>query len=121
MKYPFEYHSHNCLWASAAIGILGGEAEGRARLRGVVPVDPWNHPYQYSNPGKHNSDGYDVWSNGSGDGDEISPQNSFCLQCEWASGAWDATHVVNGNAVYELPFGVGKTNAQRVTVQLTAR
>ena len=50
----------------------------------------------------------DNGSNGSGDGDEISPQNAFCLSCEWASGAWDATHVVNGNAVYELPFGMGK-------------
>ena len=50
----------------------------------------------------------DNGSNGSGDGDEISPQNAFCLACEWASGAWDATHVVNGNAVYELPFGLGK-------------
>ena len=50
----------------------------------------------------------DNGSNGSGDGDEISPQNPLCLPCEWASGAWDATHVVNGNAVYELPFGVGK-------------
>jgi len=50
----------------------------------------------------------DNGSNGSGDGDEISPQNPLCLSCDWASGAWDATHVVNGNAVYELPFGVGK-------------
>ena len=50
----------------------------------------------------------DNGSNGSGDGDEISPQNPLCLPCEWASGAWDATHVVNGNAVYELPFGLGK-------------
>jgi len=50
----------------------------------------------------------DNGSNGSGDGDEISPQNAFCLACDWASGAWDATHVVNGNAVYELPFGLGK-------------
>ncbi|HLI77311.1 MAG TPA: TonB-dependent receptor [Acidobacteriaceae bacterium] len=50
----------------------------------------------------------DNGSNGSGDGDEISPQNPLCLRCEWASGAWDARHVVNGNAVYELPFGHGK-------------
>jgi hypothetical protein len=50
----------------------------------------------------------DNGSNGSGDGDEISPQNAFCLACDWASGAWDATHVVNGNAVYELPFGLNK-------------
>ena len=50
----------------------------------------------------------DNGSNGSGDGDEISPQNPLCQSCEYASGAWDASHVVNGNAVYELPFGRGK-------------
>ncbi len=50
----------------------------------------------------------DNGSNGSGDGDEISPQNPLCLSCEWASGTWDARHVVNGNAVYQLPFGHGK-------------
>jgi hypothetical protein len=50
----------------------------------------------------------DNGSNGSGDGDEISAQNPLCLPCEWASGTWDARHVVNGNAVYELPFGRGK-------------
>ncbi len=50
----------------------------------------------------------DNGSNGSGDGDEINPQNASCQACDWASGAWDATHVVNGNAVYELPFGRGK-------------
>jgi len=51
----------------------------------------------------------DNGSNGSGDGDEISPQNPLCLPCDRASGAWDARHVINGNAVYELPFGRGKT------------
>ena len=50
----------------------------------------------------------DNGSNGSGDGDELAPQNPTCVRCEWASGAWDARHVVNGNAVYELPFGHGK-------------
>jgi len=50
----------------------------------------------------------DNGSNGSGDGDNLSPQNPLCLRCDWASGAWDARHVVNGNAVYELPFGRGK-------------
>jgi hypothetical protein len=50
----------------------------------------------------------DNGSNGSGDGDEISPQNPLCLACDRASGAWDATNVVNGNAVYQLPFGLGK-------------
>jgi hypothetical protein len=32
----------------------------------------------------------------------------LCQACDWASGARGATHVVNGNAVYELPFGAGK-------------
>jgi hypothetical protein len=50
----------------------------------------------------------DNGSNGSGDGDEIQPQNQACQTCDRASGAWDARHVVNGNAVYQLPFGHGK-------------
>jgi hypothetical protein len=51
----------------------------------------------------------DNGSNGSGDGDEISPQNPLCLPCDRASGAWDARHVFNANAVYQLPFGRGKS------------
>lgn len=50
----------------------------------------------------------DNGSNGSGDGDNLSPQNALCLACDRASGAWDARHVVNGNAVYQLPFGQGR-------------
>ncbi len=50
----------------------------------------------------------DNGSNGSGDGDEIQPQNPLCQTCETASGVWDARNVVNGNAVYQLPFGLGK-------------
>jgi len=50
----------------------------------------------------------DNGSNGSGDGDEVSPQNPLCMACDTASGAWDARHVVNGNAVYQLPFGLGR-------------
>jgi hypothetical protein len=50
----------------------------------------------------------DNGSNGSGDGDEVDPENPLCPACDTASGAWDARHVVNGNAVYQLPFGMGK-------------
>ncbi len=50
----------------------------------------------------------DNGSNGSGDGDEIQPQNPLCQTCDTASGAWDARHVFNANAVYQLPFGQGK-------------
>jgi len=55
----------------------------------------------------------DNGSNGSGDGDQISPQNPLCLACDRASGAWDARHVVNGNAVYQLPFGMRKPMLNR--------
>ena len=53
-------------------------------------------------------------SNGSGDGDSISPQNVSCFpqgapKCgERASGAFDARNAFNANVVYELPFGAGK-------------
>ena len=30
----------------------------------AVPLDPWGRPYQYAYPGRHNSDSFDVWSNG---------------------------------------------------------
>ncbi len=29
-----------------------------------IPKDPWGNPYRYECPGKHNADGYDVWSLG---------------------------------------------------------
>lgn len=55
----------------------------------------------------------DNGSNGSGDGDEISPQNPLCQACDRASGSWDARHVINGNAAYRLPFGLGKPMLNR--------
>jgi len=54
-------------------------------------------------------------SNGSGDGDSITPQNVSCFpqsapRCgERADGAFDARDAFNANAVYELPFGAGKS------------
>jgi hypothetical protein len=50
----------------------------------------------------------DDGTNGSGDGDSEVPQNVACQACERASGNWDARHVFNGNAVYQLPFGKGR-------------
>jgi hypothetical protein len=50
----------------------------------------------------------DDGSDGSGDGDSLVPQNVACPACERASGFWDARHVFNANAVYQLPFGTGK-------------
>jgi hypothetical protein len=51
----------------------------------------------------------DNGSNGSGDGDSLVAQNVACPACERASGIWDVRHVVNANAIYQLPFGRGKT------------
>lgn len=35
-----------------------------------ISLDPWGHPYQYSRPGNHNPDGFDLWTV-SPDGREI--------------------------------------------------
>ncbi len=38
------------------------------------PLDPWNNPYQYRQPGIHNKDGFDLWSfgpDGKEGGDDI--------------------------------------------------
>jgi len=51
----------------------------------------------------------DNGSNGSGDGDSLVAQNVACPSCERASGIWDARHVANANAIYQLPFGTGRT------------
>jgi general secretion pathway protein G len=29
-----------------------------------LPTDPWQNPYQYAYPGKHNPSGFDLWSSG---------------------------------------------------------
>jgi general secretion pathway protein G len=29
-----------------------------------IPADPWGQPYQYCEPGRINSDSFDVWSMG---------------------------------------------------------
>jgi hypothetical protein len=52
----------------------------------------------------------DDGSNGSGDGDSLVAQNVSCMPCERGSGAFDARHVLNFNAIYELPFGAGKAH-----------
>ncbi|HBU47921.1 MAG: type II secretion system major pseudopilin GspG [Myxococcota bacterium] len=40
-----------------------------------LPVDPWDNPYNYANPGTRNSRRFDVWSNGpdgeSGTADDV--------------------------------------------------
>ena len=35
-------------------------------LKKGIPLDPWGNPYTYEYPGKHNANGYDLMSNGTG-------------------------------------------------------
>lgn len=51
----------------------------------------------------------DDGSDGSGDGDSLVAENVACQACERASGIWDVRHVINANAIYQLPFGQGKS------------
>ena len=50
--------------------------------------------------------------NGSGirtlNGDTLFPQDSFCLECEWAPSIFDVRHRFVSSVLYELPFGAGK-------------
>jgi hypothetical protein len=54
--------------------------------------------------------------NGSGirtlNGDQLFPQNSECLECEWGPSIFDVRHRVVSSILYELPFGEGKPFAQ---------
>ena len=34
------------------------------RLLDKIPLDPWQNPYIYENPGKHNQDSFDLYSAG---------------------------------------------------------
>ena len=42
-----------------------------------------------------------------GGGDADFPANPNCIPCDRASGDFDARHVLNANAIYQLPFGAG--------------
>jgi general secretion pathway protein G len=44
-----------------------GSADWRGPyIKKGVPNDPWGHPYNYSYPGQHNPNSFDLWSNGDG-------------------------------------------------------
>ncbi|MBB5331704.1 TonB-dependent receptor [Tunturiibacter gelidoferens] len=52
---------------------------------------------------------HEIDQGAAGGGDSDFPQNPACSSCERASGDFDVRHVFNGNAVYDLPFGAGRT------------
>jgi len=40
--------------------------------------------------------------------DTLFPQNSYCLQCEWALSAYDTRHRFVTSTLYDLPIGKGR-------------
>lgn len=85
LKNPlFTYRMQMSDYPSTAEGLQAllvapaGKADrwtGPYLLDGKLPLDPWNEPYQYTNPGTRNKMGYDLWSKGpdkqSGTADDI--------------------------------------------------
>jgi Carboxypeptidase regulatory-like domain len=51
---------------------------------------------------------HEIDQDAAGGGDSDFPQNPACPSCERASGDFDVRHVLNANAVYDLPFGHGR-------------
>ena len=41
-----------------------GKGNWRQLVKESAIIDPWKQPYQYRNPGKRNSNGYDLYSKG---------------------------------------------------------
>ena len=54
-----------------------------------------------------------------GGGDADFPQNVSCSRCDRASGDYDARHLFNANAIYELPFGHGRAHLRESGVLQT--
>ena len=58
-RYP---NSLTDLWQSPSDTAMAGNWAGP--YLDVAGADPWGNQYQYVTPGKHNTDSYDIWSNG---------------------------------------------------------
>lgn len=61
--------------SSEGLDVLVNPTRGQPIME-KLPLDPWNHPYNYAIPGTHNAKGFDVWSDGpNGQGGEESIGN----------------------------------------------
>ncbi len=61
----------------ALVSAPQGEEEkwGSAPYIKILRPDPWGNPYQYRNPGTHNTSTFDLWSTGGPRGKEIGNWN----------------------------------------------
>lgn len=46
------------------LGALTAPKGGEQPFMATVPLDPWDNPYNYLQPGQHNPQGYDLFSSG---------------------------------------------------------
>jgi len=54
----------------------------------VTPVDAWDEPIRYANPGRQVKNGVDIWSAGKNGRDELDPANKdFDDVCNWIKGS----------------------------------
>ena len=54
----------------------------------VPPVDAWDEPIRYANPGRQIKNGVDIWSAGKNGKDELDPANKdFDDVCNWIKGS----------------------------------
>jgi general secretion pathway protein G len=60
---PTQDQGLKALWEKPTIEPV--PARWRAQFSEDEGTDPWNRPYKYLNPGKHNPDSFDVYSTGS--------------------------------------------------------
>lgn len=68
LKYRIDMGSYPTVDDGGLTALLNAPSGKDAKWRGPyvekLPDDPWGNPYQYTYPGTHNTDGYDLWSNG---------------------------------------------------------
>lgn len=82
--YPTQDQGLKALWEKPTAEPV--PARWRAMFSEEQGNDPWNHPYQYRIPGKHNPDSFDVFSFGP---DGVEDEKSI--------GNWKDTSSTNGS------------------------
>lgn len=73
--YPTTEQGLDALMTKPATSPEPDEWKGPYLKKKKAPADPWGNPYQYTSPGRHNRDGFDLKSFGpdglEGGGDDI--------------------------------------------------